>query len=251
MMRFSCALFAVLLISSSCTHAEGYTNEPGPRLLVDKWVTAQPNTSGKFVLLEFWATWCPACRQSVAHLNELHRKFADRSVVIGLSDEKEEVLRSWANPRPLYALATDSQARNQHQLGIDSIPHLLVIDPDGTTRWRGDPRHLREGQLEALLNARAGTKPPPTPKAESAPTPQSASLSQPQPQAAPANPKPPDPRLFSPAPKARVAVQLKDGTLVQGEWIGRFANRIAVRLTNGRLMDIKDAEIVKCQELRN
>src|SRR5438309_11259372 len=94
MTRLGCALLLLILSSAWRTCAQGYVNVRAPELAVEKWITARPNTSGKFVLFEIWATWCPACRQSVPRLNELHRKFSDKIAIIGLSDEKEEVLRT-------------------------------------------------------------------------------------------------------------------------------------------------------------
>jgi thiol-disulfide isomerase/thioredoxin len=54
---------------------------------------------GKIYVVEFWATWCPPCRESVPHLSKLQAEFKDKGVVIGMdtgisalastSDEKQ------------------------------------------------------------------------------------------------------------------------------------------------------------------
>src|SRR5438046_993974 len=71
-------------------YAKSFLNRQAPELFVDRWVTSHPRTQGKMVLIDFWATWCVPCCQAIPHLNELHRRFADRLVVVGLSQETAE-----------------------------------------------------------------------------------------------------------------------------------------------------------------
>src|SRR3990167_1313561 len=42
---------------------------------------------GKVVLLNFWATWCPPCREEIPDLIKLQTKYAGRLQIIGLSDD--------------------------------------------------------------------------------------------------------------------------------------------------------------------
>jgi len=63
--------------------------EAAPRLQPSGWVQGDPVKQlepGKAYLVEFWATWCPPCRESIPHLNELHKQFKDKGlIVIGTS----------------------------------------------------------------------------------------------------------------------------------------------------------------------
>ena len=45
-------------------------------------------TPGKVYVVEFWATWCPPCKDSIPHLTELSKKYEDQGVVIiGITNE--------------------------------------------------------------------------------------------------------------------------------------------------------------------
>jgi len=65
--------------------ARSYLWEKAPELVVGKWLTDKPETEGKYLLIEFWATWCRQCRLATPRLNELHRRFGSELVIIGIS----------------------------------------------------------------------------------------------------------------------------------------------------------------------
>ena len=119
--------------------AKSFLNQKAPPLLVEKWLTPQPDTHGKFIILDFWATWCPPCRAAIPELNGFQKKFGDKLVVIGISDQTEEAVRRLTNPQIEYAIAIDTQARTKKAVEVTGIPHVLIIDPHGIVRWEGFP----------------------------------------------------------------------------------------------------------------
>ncbi|MDR3458899.1 MAG: TlpA disulfide reductase family protein [Verrucomicrobiae bacterium] len=114
-------------------------NQKAPELVVEKWLTPEPDRRGKFVLIDFWATWCPPCRAAIPELNGFQRKFGDKLVVIGISDEPEAAVRRLTDPKIEYAVAIDTQARTKKAVEVAGIPHVLIIDPQGIVRWEGFP----------------------------------------------------------------------------------------------------------------
>jgi thiol-disulfide isomerase/thioredoxin len=119
--------------------ARSVLGQKAPELVVEKWLGAKPDTAGKFLLIDFWATWCPPCRATIPELNAFARKFGDRLVVIGVSDEPEATVRRFRDPQIEYFSAIDTQARMKRAVEVKGIPHVIVVDPDGIVRWEGYP----------------------------------------------------------------------------------------------------------------
>lgn len=104
-----------------------------------------PDLRGQFVVLDFWASWCPPCRESVPLLNEVARKLADSGVrVLGVNAEglgaarAAEVATRWGFA---YPVLYDDTAATQLAYGITALPSLFLIDREGVVRrsYAGSP----------------------------------------------------------------------------------------------------------------
>jgi len=135
--------------------AKSILNEKAPELVVEKWISKQPDTKGKFVLIDFWATWCGPCRAYIPSLNDIQKKYADKVVIIGVSDESAEKVEAFNNPKINYFEAIDTKGVVKNQLEVKGIPHAILIDPKGIVRWEGFPllkdNELTEEVLKGLL----------------------------------------------------------------------------------------------------
>jgi cytochrome c biogenesis protein CcmG/thiol:disulfide interchange protein DsbE len=147
----SLALLGTALAGDKKIWAKSVLNQKAPDFVVEKWLTAEPDRKGKFVLVDFWATWCPPCRKSIPELNAFHKKFADKLVVIGVSDEPEEKVRGLKDPKLEYASAIDTKARMKKELAVTGIPHIILIDPKGIVRWEGFPLLKDEELTEKVV----------------------------------------------------------------------------------------------------
>ncbi|MBY0245260.1 MAG: TlpA family protein disulfide reductase [Sphingobacteriaceae bacterium] len=131
--------------------ANSFLNQKAPSLLVEQWISEAPDTKNKFVLIDFWATWCGPCRAYIPTLNHFSEKYKDKLVVIGLSDESIEKVKGFSNPKINYYEAIDRSAILKSFLGVKGIPHLILIDPKGIIRWEGFPGLQNHEFTESVL----------------------------------------------------------------------------------------------------
>jgi peroxiredoxin len=113
---------------------------------------------GYVVILDFWASWCTPCRQSMPHLEALRASFAsDGLVLIGVSqDESWEDVSGYVAANGLEEMITlwgslpEARAvRDLYEVG--GIPHTFVIDRQGIIRHSGHPIRLRSYHIEPWL----------------------------------------------------------------------------------------------------
>ena len=140
--------------------AKSYLNQKAPELIVEKWLSEKPEWKGKFLLVDFWATWCGPCLKAIPELNRFHEQFGKQMVVVGLSDEQASKVASMKQPHIEYYSAIDTQKRMKKEVEVKGIPHVMIIDPQGIVRWEGFPflsgHELTEEVVKNLLRKHGG-----------------------------------------------------------------------------------------------
>jgi thiol-disulfide isomerase/thioredoxin len=94
---------------------------------------------GKVVLLDFWATWCAPCRESIPHLVQLHKSYQQSGLeVLGMNvdrgdtDTVRRFVKSFDIPYPIV-IASEELERNY---GITGLPTTILIDKEGKIRQK-------------------------------------------------------------------------------------------------------------------
>ena len=97
---------------------------------------------GKVVVLDFWATWCPPCVDSVPALRNLHKKFAKEEsfVLLGISsDGDEDVWREFTSKNNMiWPQYRDSDRRLMRAFRVSAFPTYVVIDHEGIVRFQSE-----------------------------------------------------------------------------------------------------------------
>lgn len=94
---------------------------------------------GKVVLMDFWGTWCPPCRESVPALRDLNKKYAGKpfQLVSVSSDNDEDVWRTFIKAERMdWAQYMDLSGGVLESFKVDSFPTFVVLDKDGVIRFR-------------------------------------------------------------------------------------------------------------------
>jgi len=111
--------------------------EPAPPLEGDDILgkpVSKENWPGKVVLINFWATWCPPCREEIPELLQLKKEFKDQLEIVGFSEDDDppaSVLK-FARARGMtYPIVMATQEIVDAYGGVPALPTSFLIDTQG------------------------------------------------------------------------------------------------------------------------
>jgi cytochrome c biogenesis protein CcmG/thiol:disulfide interchange protein DsbE len=156
------ALAGALLCAASAQALE--RGQPAPRFDL-KGVDVNVKLDqyrGKYVYLDFWASWCGPCRQSFPWMNEMQAKYGAQGLqVIGVNvDAKHDEARDFLAATPArFVVAFDPAGAAPLSYGIKGMPSSVLIGPDGKvvfehSGFRAADRAELESRIKALLGAK-------------------------------------------------------------------------------------------------
>ena len=122
---------------------------------------ALPQTRGRVVLVDFWASWCAPCKASFPAYARLHDEFTHRGLVIigvGVDDSRDEYVKFLKHHVPPFPTVLDQDKSLVSAVAIPGMPTSYLIGRDGRVRFVHEGFHSWEtektlrAEIEVLLN---------------------------------------------------------------------------------------------------
>lgn len=88
---------------------------------------------GKYVLIDFWASWCGPCRASFPAIAKLHDQYAGKLTIIGVSLDRGEAAwrKALDEEKCTWSQAWDQKGVAAKTYAVSAIPLLVLVGPDG------------------------------------------------------------------------------------------------------------------------
>jgi cytochrome c biogenesis protein CcmG/thiol:disulfide interchange protein DsbE len=112
---------------------------------------------GKAVLLNFWATWCPPCREEIPALIALQKKYEGRLVIVGVSEDEDspDAVLKFANRLGInYQVVMSTPEIVGKWGGVEALPTTFLVNSQGRVvgKNRGErPQDYYDLEIRALL----------------------------------------------------------------------------------------------------
>jgi len=100
-------------------------------------VAVVPEKDGKLYVLNFWATWCPPCRQELPDINTFAEKYGRTLAFYGINlDEPEGTVKEFMEKNKLtFPVLLDKGGKAARQYQVRAIPTTYIVDRKGVVRF--------------------------------------------------------------------------------------------------------------------
>ena len=111
---------------------------------------------GRVVLIQYWATWCEPCKADIPAIKEMVAKYGKNFAVIGVSldNSRQDLMKFLSENRlPWQQIYEDGglDSRPANQLGILTLPTMILVDQDGKVVSRSIQAAELAGELKKLI----------------------------------------------------------------------------------------------------
>ncbi len=157
-------MFCFGIVVPGCSQSVG---SPAPEVTATTWINSTgfkiADHKDKIVIVEFWATWCPPCRQSIPHLKKMNETYKDRGVLlVSLTDEPAETINEF-NKKAGMDWTIGAGSSSTRDYGVTGIPSAFIV-VDGKIVWNDHPMRGLDEEIKKLVDEREA-KAPQTPPA--------------------------------------------------------------------------------------
>jgi thiol-disulfide isomerase/thioredoxin len=119
---------------------------------------------GKVVIVNFWATWCPPCREEIPEMIDLANRYKDRLQIIGVSEDDDatpQEVRDFAREAKInYPIVMGSDGISHEYGGVPALPTSFLVNTDGRVVQKHVglfPPEVYDREIRALLGEHVDT----------------------------------------------------------------------------------------------
>jgi len=146
MRRVALLVLCLLLAPLPVAAAQTLTPLPGGIVAPDfELLDTEGNTHrlsdylGKTVIINFWTTWCPPCREEIPSMNRAWATLRDENVVmlaINMGEDEDTIFVFTADYPATFPLLLDRDGKVIEDWPVKGLPTTYVVAPDGTLAYR-------------------------------------------------------------------------------------------------------------------
>ena len=111
---------------------------------------------GKYVMLEFWASWCSPCRGEIPHLKHVYKEYKDKGfdiVSVSIDEKNKDWQKALGEEKMSWSQLDDPKAKegpSRNVYNVMGVPHCILLDQEGRIYKTGMRGAYLDAELEDL-----------------------------------------------------------------------------------------------------
>jgi len=124
--------------------------------------TLEEHSGDKTAVINFWAAWCPFCKEELPLFQKMHEKYPEIAFIgVNLQEDQQTAEKYWTNGGYTFRTLLDPKETLKRQFDVFTQPTTFFLDEDGDVIFRKDgPLHEKEleERIQELLKGMEGTE---------------------------------------------------------------------------------------------